>query len=333
MRTTRFSILAWTSAPSLFMVVAFTAQCNLDDQGVVCQLEQPNSCQQPSMYCAQAGQCVACPAGSLNCDGDNANQCEDSNPTCAGSSCQGCTPPSCCQDNQCFQHGQTCKAQDQTCVDGTCRIKSNVCGNVFCAAPSCCHNDVCYKDSEPCGASGLTCNSGTCSSANMCGSVLCGPPSCCHNDLCYQHGQVCGGGLTCSNGTCVSPPCGGGPCDAPSCCFNNVCYPDGQPCGGSGLTCSGGTCGAGPAWNCTIEPGGGPFTNPHADGCKWRWICPAEGDRELYCDTVSTAEHTCSCKKDGSVEKQFTSTAMCTYTEQTIAAQVNAECGWNLPTP
>jgi hypothetical protein len=86
------------------------------------------------------------------------------------------------------------------------------------------------------------------------------------------------------------------------------------------------------AWSCSLEPGGGPFTNPHADGCKWEWSCPQQGDRQLYCETVSTAEHTCTCKNltTGQTEKTFKSVDICTYDATTIAAQANGHCGWQL---
>lgn len=86
-------------------------------------------------------------------------------------------------------------------------------------------------------------------------------------------------------------------------------------------------------WSCTLKPGGGTFTNPHTDGCKWEWSCPTEGDRQLYCETVSTASHTCSCKnlQTNTTEKTFTSVDICTYNSQAIAAQANKNCGWSLP--
>jgi hypothetical protein len=34
----------------------------------------------------------------------------------------------------------------------------------------------------------------------------------------------------------------------------------------------------------------------------------------------------------GAVEKTFTSTSICTFSEQAIAAQANLNCGWSLPT-
>lgn len=88
-----------------------------------------------------------------------------------------------------------------------------------------------------------------------------------------------------------------------------------------------------PAWTCTLDPGGGPFSTVHSDGCKWNWTCPTDGNRQLYCETVSTAAHTCTCKNTttGTTEKTFTSTDICTLAETAIAARANAECGWSLP--
>ena len=85
-------------------------------------------------------------------------------------------------------------------------------------------------------------------------------------------------------------------------------------------------------WGCTLEPGGGPFSNVHLDGCRWKWKCPDAGDRELFCETISTAEHTCDCKNltDQTVEKTFRRVDICTYDAQSIAAQANQLCGWQL---
>lgn len=85
-------------------------------------------------------------------------------------------------------------------------------------------------------------------------------------------------------------------------------------------------------WSCTLKPGGGTFSTPHADGCKWEWSCTGD-DRQLYCETVSTKEHTCSCKNigTGKVDKTFKSVDICTYGQQAIAAQANKHCGWKLP--
>jgi hypothetical protein len=89
------------------------------------------------------------------------------------------------------------------------------------------------------------------------------------------------------------------------------------------------------AWSCALEPGGGPFTNPHADGCRWTWKCPSVGDRQLYCETVSEKSHTCSCKNltQGKITKTFKSVDICTFDEKTIAAEANKHCGWQLPVP
>jgi hypothetical protein len=90
---------------------------------------------------------------------------------------------------------------------------------------------------------------------------------------------------------------------------------------------------AAPAWSCTLDPGGGPFSSPHSDGCKWSWTCPTGGNHQLYCETISTASLTCTCTNTttGATEKTFTSTDICTYSNQAIAAQANAHCGWMLP--
>jgi hypothetical protein len=88
-----------------------------------------------------------------------------------------------------------------------------------------------------------------------------------------------------------------------------------------------------PGWTCTLDPGSGPFSTVHSDGCRWSWTCPTDGDHELFCETISTASHTCTCKNTttGATEKTFTSTDICTVAETAIAARANAECGWNLP--
>ncbi len=85
-------------------------------------------------------------------------------------------------------------------------------------------------------------------------------------------------------------------------------------------------------WGCTLEPGGGPFSTVHSDGCRWEWTCPDAGDRELFCETISTAEHTCECKNltDQSVEQSFRQVDICTYDAQAITAQANQLCGWQL---
>jgi len=87
------------------------------------------------------------------------------------------------------------------------------------------------------------------------------------------------------------------------------------------------------AWSCTQKPGGGPFSTPHSDGCKWEWTCASSDDRQLYCETISTKEHTCDCKNltTGKVEKTFKSVPICTFSNATIAAEANKHCGWKLP--
>ena len=87
-----------------------------------------------------------------------------------------------------------------------------------------------------------------------------------------------------------------------------------------------------PSWGCTLNPGGGPFSTVHADGCKWEWSCPTDDDRQLYCETISTKDHTCSCKNltTGKVDKSFKSVSICTLDAAAIAAEANKQCGWKL---
>jgi hypothetical protein len=85
-------------------------------------------------------------------------------------------------------------------------------------------------------------------------------------------------------------------------------------------------------WGCTQKPGGGPFSTRHSDGCRWDWTCTTTDDRQLYCETISTKEHTCSCKnlKTSQVEKSFKSVNICTFSNTAITAEANKHCGWKL---
>jgi hypothetical protein len=71
------------------------AQC----KPATCAPATKGSCVNPALYCAGSGSCVSCAAGTLNCDGENANACEVTAANCSSSSgladdkCPATTPP------------------------------------------------------------------------------------------------------------------------------------------------------------------------------------------------------------------------------------------------
>ncbi|MDO9020860.1 MAG: hypothetical protein Q8S73_34495 [Deltaproteobacteria bacterium] len=226
---------------------------------------------------------VVCPAGTGNCDGQDANGCETNTLTAAYSCGPGGAVPSC---------GHACPTTGGTasCVGGVCSLVCDA-GRRDCdgVAANGCEADL-RTSGAHCGSCGAACVSGQGCVSGACTLLTCSagfgdcdanPTNGCETNLyinaanCGLCRQACVGGVSCMLGSCNGPVCaaGRGNCDAIA---SNGCevsiLASVYHCGGCGFPCAAangfGACVAGVCTVGSCFVGYGDCNASVADGCE-----------------------------------------------------------------